>query len=126
MKIAIPTEDGVHIASHFGRCRQFLVFEVADGGVAAAEPRSNQGCGHAPGSHDHTVPHSHQGIMDTLQGCQMVFCAGIGAGAVEALRANGIEVVFVEPSGTAEEMVAAYQAGTLRTSSASACQCHHS
>ena len=127
MKIAVPTEDGVHVSSHFGRCAQFLVFEAQDGRMALAEKRSNQGChGHAAGSDHGEGQHQHQGIMETLRDCQVVLCAGIGARAVEALHANGMAVVFVEAAGDAAQLAAAYQSGDLRPSSAAACQCHHS
>ena len=53
MKIAIPTNDGINISAHFGRCRQFLIFEAQDGQVRLIETRVNAGCHeHGSGSSD--------------------------------------------------------------------------
>ena len=44
MKIAIPTNDGINISAHFGRCREFLIFEAQNGQVKLIETRINAGC----------------------------------------------------------------------------------
>ncbi len=49
MKIAIPTNDGINISAHFGRCREFLIFEATHGQVKLIESRINAGC-HEHGS----------------------------------------------------------------------------
>ena len=43
MKIAIPTNDGINLSAHFGRCRQFLIFEARNGEVKLIETRMNAG-----------------------------------------------------------------------------------
>ena len=127
MKIAIPTNDGVNISAHFGRCHQFLIFEARDGQVKLIETRANAGChGHGSASGDGTAEdHSHSGFVGALRDCETVLCSGIGAGAVDALKAGGIRVLLVEAAGSAEQMVAAFQAGALRPASGGMCQCQH-
>jgi predicted Fe-Mo cluster-binding NifX family protein len=127
VKIAIPTNDGINISAHFGRCRQFLIFEAHDGQVRLIETRINAGChGRGSGSSDGAAEdHSHSGFVGALQDCEAVLCSGIGAGAMEALKAGGIRVLLVEAAGSAEQMVAAFQAGALRPASGSMCQCQH-
>ena len=127
MKIAIPTNDGFSISAHFGRCRQFLVFEAQNGQVRLVETRTNAGCHeHGSGSSDEAAqPHSHSGFVEALQDCDTVLCSGIGAGAVAALKAGGIPVVLVEATGSAEQIVAAFQSGELRPASGGMCQCQH-
>lgn len=127
MKIAIPTNDGVNISAHFGRCRQFLIFEAHDGQVELIETRVNAGChGHGSGSSDVAAEdHSHTGFVGALQDCETVLCSGIGAGAVEALKAGGIRVLLVEAAGCAEQIVTDFQAGALRPTSRGMCQCQH-
>ena len=90
MKIAIPTNDGINISAHFGRCRQFLIFEAQNGQVKLIEIRINAGCHeHGSGSSDGVAEHhSHSGFVEALQDCETVLCSGIGAGAVEALKAG--------------------------------------
>ena len=127
MKIAIPTNDGINISAHFGRCREFLIFEAQNGQVKLIETRINSGChGHGSGSSDGGAQdHSHSGFVDVLRDCETVLCGGIGAGAVEALNAGGIPVVLVEAAGSAEQIFTAFQSGALRPASGGMCQCQH-
>ena len=127
MKIAIPTNDGKNISAHFGRCRQFLIFEAQDGEVKLIETRANAGChGHGSGSSDGAAEeHTHSGFVGTLQDCETVLCSGIGRGAIEALKAAGMRVLLVEAAGSAEQIVTAFQAGVLRPASGGVCQCQH-
>ena len=125
MKIAIPTNDGINLSAHFGRCRQFLIFEARNGEVKLIETRMNAGC-HGHGSSDGAAEHpSHSGFVEALRDCETVLCGGIGAGAVEALKAGGITVVLVEAAGNAEQIVTAFQSGALRPASVGMCQCQH-
>ena len=127
MKIATPTNDGINISAHFGRCREFLIFEVQNGQVKLIETRINAGCHeHGSGSSDGGVQlHSHSGFVERLRDCDTVLCGGIGAGAVEALKAGGIPVVLVDTAGSAEQIVTAFQSGALRPASGGMCQCKH-
>ena len=127
MKIATPTNDGINISAHFGRCREFLIFEVQNGQVKLIETRINAGCHeHGSGSSDGGAQqHSHSGFVERLRDCDTVLCGGIGAGAVEALKAGGIPVVLVDTAGSAEQIVTAFQSGALRPSSGGMCQCKH-
>ena len=127
MKIATPTNDGINISAHFGRCREFLIFEVQNGQVKLIETRINAGCHeHGSGSSDGGAQqHSHSGFVERLRDCDTVLCGGIGAGAVEALKAGGIPVVLVDTAGSAEQIVTAFQSGTLQPASGGMCQCQH-
>ena len=128
MKIAIPTNDGVNISPHFGTCRQFLIFETGNGPVKLIETRTNAGCHHQHGNHSGdgaAERHTHSGFVDVLGDCETVLCSGIGAGAVEALRAGGIPVAIVEAVGSAEQIATDFQAGVLSLASGSLCNCHH-
>ena len=125
MKIAIPTNDGINLSAHFGRCRQFLIFEARNGEVKLIETRMNAGC-HGHGSSDGAAEHpGHSGFVEALRDCETVLCGGIGAGAVEALKAAGITVVLVDAAGNAEQIVTAFQSGALRPASVGMCQCQH-
>ncbi len=125
MKIAIPTNDGINLSAHFGRCRQFLIFEARNGQVKLIQTRINAGC-HGHGSGDGAAGHpSHSGFVEALGDCETVLCSGIGAGAVDALKAGGIPVVLVEGTGSAEQIVTAFHSGALRPASGGMCQCQH-
>ncbi len=125
MKIAVPSNDGIDISAHFGRCRQFLIFETQNGQVKLIESRINGGCHGHGGASGAAEPQGHAGFVEALRDCETVLCGGIGAGAVEALQAFGISVVQVEAAGSAERIVAEFQAGALRPASSGMCQCQH-
>jgi predicted Fe-Mo cluster-binding NifX family protein len=122
MKIAIPTNDGINICAHFGRCREFLIFELLDGQVKLVETRINGGCHGHGADRGH---HSHSGFVDALYDCDTVLCGGIGAGAVQALEAGGKSVILVEAAGSAEQIAKAFQSGVLQPATGGMCQCQH-
>jgi predicted Fe-Mo cluster-binding NifX family protein len=129
MKIAVPTNDGISISEHFGRSAAFVVFDVDDGKIQNRESRTNgMKHTHARGTCDHHAgenqPHSHAGILASLKGCEIVICSGMGQRAATALQESGIQIVLAAP-GSAEEAVAHFLAGTLRTAEGSFCQCRH-
>ena len=127
MKIAIPSDDGVTLAHHFGRSAAFLVYEARDGSIVGRETRSNGGCSHG-GAHghgqEHGGHHSHAGILDALHDCDVVICSGIGQGALLALQASGVQIAMVNPA-PADAIVSDYLAGRLVQNQGSACHCLH-
>jgi predicted Fe-Mo cluster-binding NifX family protein len=129
MRIAVPTNDGVTLSEHFGRSAAFLIFELENGRITKRETRPNRAHHAAADGECHHggegEGHSHAGILPLLAGCDVVRCGGMGGRAAEALKAGGISPVPVSASGSAEELVAAYVAGTLITPAASFCRCSH-
>jgi len=129
MRIAVPTNDGKLISEHFGRSAAFLMFDTDNGAIKSSESRSNEmkhthargACGHNAAENQ---PHSHAGILASLEGCDVVICSGMGQRAATALRENGIQIVFAPP-GPAAETVVRYLAGELPAVDGSFCQCHH-
>lgn len=101
---------------------------LENGQITKRETGPN-GAHHAKGDgecqHGGAEGHSHGGILAALTGCDMVLCGGMGWRAAEALKAGGISPVPVSASGSAEELVAAYAAGSLITSNGSFCRCSH-
>jgi len=133
MKIAVATMDGTGMSSHFGRSAAFLVFTAENGAITAREVRENrhtafaQGqCGKSEaGPHHHGEPHhGHADILAALHDCNVVLSAGMGWRAATELRENGIEPVLTGAEMPAEEAVAAYLNGTLKSAD-SFCRCHH-
>ena len=129
MKIAVPTNDGVSISTHFGRSSAFLIFETENGQIQSTESKENgttharaQGaCDHhaAEPAHDH-----HAGILAALAGCEMVICAGMGQRAADALKGRGIQILFTSiPSAVAA--VSAHLAGKLTPARETFCGCKH-
>ena len=130
MKIAVPTNDGATISEHFGRSTAFLIFETENGQIKSRELK-NDGTSHSQvlgacnhGSADHQ-PHSHAGLLVTLDGCQVAICAGMGQRAADALKGCGMQI-FVTSLRLAEEAVSAYCAGKLTPQAETFCPCSHS
>ena len=100
MKVAVTYENG-QVFQHFGHSEQFKVFDVENGAFVKSEVIGTNGSGH--------------GALATLlsgQGVDVLICGGIGGGAQTALKEAGIEL-FGGVSGSADDAVADYLAGTL-------------
>ena len=131
MKIAVPTNDGSSISEHFGRSAAFLLFDTGNSQITASEMRANQGQHHhseAGCTGDHAgpaEPHSHQAIVNSIAGCEVVICAGMGRRASEALKQAGVREVVVTAPGPAKEAVLTYLRGDLKTAGQGFCRCSH-
>jgi len=110
MKIAVAC-DGQNVAEHFGRCDLFRVFDETDSGIGTVQEVQN-------------APEGHSAAISVLlaERVDAVIVGGIGARAVELLRASGI-CVHAGATGSAEEAARDLVSGELRTSD-TACD-HH-
>jgi len=133
MRIAVATEDGVSVSQHFGRSAGFVVFDANDGQISEGEFRTNRHTPHAQGicgidhhtsghAHGHSG-HSHAGIVDLLQDCQVVLCGGMGAGAAQSLTARGIRPIVTSGVDSARDAVAQYVRGELNLNAPGFCGC---
>ena len=95
-----------------GKTRQFKVFTVEGNKVTSEILDSGE--------------YSHGSLATLLaeSGVTTLICGGIGDGARNMLNSNGIDV-YTGNSGNADEVAAAFIAGTLSKSSKSTCQDHH-
>ena len=115
MKIAIPTRNG-HVDDHFGHCAEYTIVDISDNKIVSQQTLpSPQGCG------------CKSNIASTLQqmGVTMMLAGNIGSGAIEKLNAHNIRIIR-GCSGTIEDTIAAFIAGTL-TDSGLTCahhECH--
>lgn len=114
MKIALPHEYG-YINQHFGRSKEFAIVELVDGEIVAKKIVSAE-----------QLQHNHEGLAGLLKGEQVdvVIVGGIGARALEPLKAIGMQVV-TGINGKIEEAVAKYIQGQLPSSSDACCNHHH-
>lgn len=103
MKIAVPTKEG-RVDDHFGHCHHYTIFTVNDGAVKMKEILpAPQGCGCKSGI----------AVVLAQKGVQVMLAGNIGAGAMNVLGSNNIEVLR-GCSGDVDELVAAYIAGELK------------
>ncbi|MCL6610698.1 MAG: NifB/NifX family molybdenum-iron cluster-binding protein [Peptococcaceae bacterium] len=107
MKIALPIAGG-QLCTHFGHCESFHFFDV------------NPDTGEITGKETLTAPPHEPGLLPRLlgeKGVNVVIAGGMGARAQDLFRQRGINVVVgASPeSGTPENIVKSYLAGTLAT-----------
>jgi predicted Fe-Mo cluster-binding NifX family protein len=127
VKIAVASDDRATIASHFGRCRWFLVYEARDGQVAEIEARPNDQAGNAAesGHQEGHHAHDHGRFAELLGDCAGLVTGGIGPGAVAALEGAGISVATCPVDWTPAEAVAAFLARQLGEDGPHPCSCGH-
>ncbi len=113
MKIAIASDDGKTIASHFGRTRGFVVVDAEGGKIVKSEYRPNTFTGHATGLEGEShAADRHGPILSALADCQIVVARGMGRRIYNDLAGAGKEV-FVTTEALAEKAAEQYLAGKL-------------
>jgi predicted Fe-Mo cluster-binding NifX family protein len=129
MRIAIPSDDGITVASHTGRASGFVIFDLNEGQPRQVEYRTNRYTGHALGqcnededhSHNHHH-HSHDGLLGALHDCNIMLAHGMGPRLVNDLASRNIQVIFCDEI-QAEDAVRKLASGGLNTRDRSNC-CH--
>ena len=91
-KIAAASSDGKVVNQHFGRSKQFLIFEVEDNGeYRFSELRETKpSCGLGEHHEDEL-----QKTIDVLGDCSIVLVNQIGPGAEQALKARHIKAYSI-------------------------------
>jgi predicted Fe-Mo cluster-binding NifX family protein len=102
MKIAIPNNDNM-VNQHFGMSKSFVIATIEDEKVLNIEEISSA-----------ELAHQHQGLADLLasHGVTVVITGGIGEGAVNGLKKNGLKVIK-GASGEYKSVFEEYISGTL-------------
>ncbi|MCM1579652.1 MAG: dinitrogenase iron-molybdenum cofactor biosynthesis protein [Ruminococcus sp.] len=111
MKIAVPHDNG-NVFGHFGKTEEFKIYDVQDGGMFSSQTVSVGGS-------------AHEALAAFLAGLHVdvLICGGAGAGARNALAAQGIEV-YGGVTGSADEAVTAFLSGTLDFDPQAGCTGH--
>jgi predicted Fe-Mo cluster-binding NifX family protein len=114
MKIAVPTKENNQIDAHFGHCEFYQIYAIADENKIVSVERmdSPQGCG------------CKSNIAETFQneGIKIMLAGGIGEGAINKLKAHGVNVVR-NCQGDVTEIVERYLAGNVQDGGSS-CAAH--
>jgi predicted Fe-Mo cluster-binding NifX family protein len=111
MKVIMPVHKG-YLGAHFGRAEQFIIYEIENGEVkdkkeiaAAYDVRhshheqisADHQCSHESGGHSVHEGHSgHHGAIAQfmkLNGADVLIACGIGPGAVNDIKSQGIKVI---------------------------------
>lgn len=93
-RVGVASSDGKFINQHFGRARQFLIFDVTAGDTPTADfiaLRENAPpCSY--GKHDGNMLEK---TVELLADCQLVLVTKVGPGARAALAAKGITALEI-------------------------------
>lgn len=90
-RVAVASTDGKYVNDHFGRARQFLIFEISPDGYQFIELRSN-----VPSCNLEQADESkHSKTLELLADCQGVVVARIGPGAERVLAERGIKALTI-------------------------------
>lgn len=118
MKVAVASDDGKTISSHFGRSKGFVVFEIEDGKILDKKYVPNTFTGHARGSHHEGLHHhdSHVSIIENLRDCEAVISHGMGRRLYDDLTSVGIKVYVTEKTDV-DEAIELYIKRELRNAS---------
>ncbi|MCL4558981.1 MAG: NifB/NifX family molybdenum-iron cluster-binding protein [Deltaproteobacteria bacterium] len=113
MKIAVASDDGKTISSHFGRTRGFAIFDIEDDKIKGSDYRDNTFTGHAMGMVQEHHSHNHHSlIIEALSDCTVVISHGMGRMLYDDLKSAGMEV-FVTDETDAGRAVALFIADKL-------------
>ncbi|MGA9120109.1 MAG: NifB/NifX family molybdenum-iron cluster-binding protein, partial [Bacteroidota bacterium] len=92
-KVAVTSDDGANVTSHFGRAPFYVVLTIQDGKVVAREQRSkiapHNAERHEEG-HQHNHGHNHSQMVEPILDCQAVVARGMGDGAYVHLTQAGL------------------------------------
>jgi predicted Fe-Mo cluster-binding NifX family protein len=147
MLIALPTQDGNTISSHFGRSAFFVVYQVENKEIKEKQLRKNGGahaeCSHGAhqhgecshGGHDHGTcshnqaqhgngQHSHASIHASLSDVEVVIAGGIGQKMFAELVSQG-KIVLTTDETDCEAAVKSFLQGTLSGGGQTSCGCNH-
>ncbi len=118
MKVAIVTDDGTHVHSHFGQAPYYEVVTIEDSQVVARERRNKPAHSghheHGGQEHHHACREAHAGDMaSVIADCQILLARGMGQPAFRRLQAVGIQPYLIAEQ-TIDEAVQAYLQGGLQ------------
>jgi predicted Fe-Mo cluster-binding NifX family protein len=111
-KIAVVSDNGRKISSHFGMAPAYRVYTIDTGRVIAEEDRAKPHLTHHP---DHNGRHEghglHEDMFAPIGDCQVLICGGMGTPAYQKAQAAGLEVMLA--GGEMRSAVDAYLLGQL-------------
>lgn len=113
-KIAVVSDDGVHLSMHFGKAKEYVVLTVEDGQVVNREVRDRSSLvqGHHDHQHGHGHGHDHGAMARAISDCQVLLTGGMGRPAYESMKRAGLETIVTDIREI-DRAVQAYLEGTI-------------
>jgi predicted Fe-Mo cluster-binding NifX family protein len=115
IKIAIATEDGIHVSAHFGRAPYFQVLTIENRQVIASERRDKafHQDDHHHGDHNEAGRDTHAGgMVGVVRDCVAILAGGMGRPAFAAIQSAGLSPILTDIREIAQAG-RAYAEGTL-------------
>ena len=109
-KIAITTDDGETISSHFGQARYFKVVSIGDREQGSSEMREK--ALHQHGQAVSGAVHPGQAMVDAISDCQVLITGGMGAPVYQRALAKNLQVILTGEKKI-DRALESYQNGTL-------------
>lgn len=91
LRVAVASTDGKYVNDHFGRAKQFLVFDINGSEYRFLGLRQNTPSCNLEGMEEDR----HSKTIELLADCQAVLVAGIGPGAERYLSEHGIKALVI-------------------------------
>ena len=95
MKIAITSNDGKHINSHFGKEKEFHIYKHDETGIKYLEKRNSSAYGSSDPTHVFR-PEYFEKVYTIIADCQALYTLKIGEAPAEKLRSTGMQVQEAE------------------------------
>lgn len=89
-RVAVASTDGKYVNEHFGRAKQFLIFDLDSSRYQFLELRRNE-----PSCRSGQEDEKHLATIELLADCQALLVARIGPGAEAVLNQNGIKAYVI-------------------------------
>lgn len=90
-KIAVPSNDGIHIAEDFGTSKNFLIFEAGDGFISNEEIRRNP----ADLNSSKTINDEERNslVFNKLCDCEIIICQKINIDLLNKFKSIGLQIL---------------------------------
>ena len=121
-RIAVITEDGERVSSHFGTAQYYEVFHVVGSEIIKVERREkpyNTDPKHVHSRRDDGARRHGRGVSSAydkyrpIQDCQILIAGGVGENAYQHLQEFGFQVIL--KGGKIKDAVEAYLKGNLES-----------
>lgn len=125
MKIAVTTDDKIHIAEHFGGSTFLLVATIENGSVVDKEVREKPGHQVFSGTESHPqtdekgrhgfgagAEQRHTEMFDVFKDCEALIVNRIGTGACTHFTSSGVRVIATDTKDI-DEAIERYIKGNL-------------
>ncbi len=100
MKIAVASEDQLHVSGHLGRCRGFMIFDIDNNEIKNKEYRENTFTNHMmnKGVHNHGEGHGHGHgrLVAALSDCESLIFSSGGSRVIADLESANIKPVLTD------------------------------